>query len=288
MRSIIFSIIFFTCQPNFSQIKTPRISPATEITQMVGLTEIKIKYSRPSARDREIFGELVPFNKIWRTGADNSTKINFSTDISIGDELIKAGEYSIFSIPDKNKWQIIFYSETDLWGVPRDWSDDKISYSFFVDVKKIKKDSFIETFLISFENISNNDVDIKIGWENTSVVLNIDVPTRKLVENDIENVMSGNPSSSDYYAAAVYYKQENIKLDKALEWINLAIDMSDSPRFWQYRQQSLIMAANGKYKEAIEAANNSLKLAKDANNESYVKMNKESIFKWTKKLKSVY
>ena len=288
MRSIIFSIIFFICQPNFSQIKTPRVSPATEITQMVGLTEIKIKYSRPSARDRDIFGELVPFNKIWRTGADNSTKINFSTDVSIGDELIKAGEYSIFSIPDKNKWQIIFYSETDLWGVPRDWSDDKISYSFFVDVKKIKKDSFIETFLISFENITNNDVDIKIGWENTLVVLNIEVPTLELVENDIKNVMSGNPSSSDYYAAAVYYKQENIKLDKALEWINLAIDMSDSPRFWQYRQQSLIMAANGKYTEAIEAANNSLKLAKDANNESYVKMNKESISKWTKKLKSVY
>ena len=288
MRSIIFSIIFFICQPNFSQIKTPRVSPATEITQMVGLTEIKIKYSRPSARDRDIFGELVPFNKIWRTGADNSTKINFSTDVSIGDELIKAGEYSIFSIPDKNKWQIIFYSETDLWGVPRDWSDDKISYSFFVDVKKIKKDSFIETFLISFENITNNDVDIKIGWENTSVVLNIEVPTLELVENDIKNVMSGNPSSSDYYAAAVYYKQENIKLDKALEWINLAIDMSDSPRFWQYRQQSLIMAANGKYTEAIEAANNSLKLAKDANNESYVKMNKESISNWTKKLKSVY
>ena len=288
MRSIIFSIIFFICQPNFSQIKTPRVSPSTEISQMVGLTEIKIKYSRPSARDRDIFGELVPFNKIWRTGADNSTKINFSTDVSIGDELIKAGEYSIFSIPDKNKWQIIFYSETDLWGVPRDWSDDKISYSFFVDVKKIKKDSFIETFLISFENITNNDVDIKIGWENTSVVLNIEVPTLELVENDIKNVMSGNPSSSDYYAAAVYYKQENIKLDKALEWINLAIDMSDSPRFWQYRQQSLIMAANGKYIEAIEAANNSLKLAKDANNESYVKMNKESISKWTKKLKSVY
>ena len=288
MRSIIFLIIFFICQPNFSQIKTPRVSPATEITQMVGLTEIKIKYSRPSARDRDIFGELVPFNKIWRTGADNSTKINFSTDVSIGDELIKAGEYSIFSIPDKNKWQIIFYSETDLWGVPRDWSDDKISYSFFVDVKKIKKDSFIETFLISFENITNNDVDIKIGWENTSVVLNIEVPTLELVENDIKNVMSGNPSSSDYYAAAVYYNQENIRLDKALEWINLAIDMSDSPRFWQYRQQSLIMAANGKYTEAIEAANNSLKLAKDANNESYVKMNKESISKWTKKLKSVY
>ena len=288
MRSIIFSIIFFTCQLNFGQINTPRVSPAAEITQMVGLTEIKIKYSRPSVRGRDIFGELVPFKRIWRTGADNSTKINFSTDVSIGGELIKAGEYSIFSIPEKNKWKIIFYSETDLWGVPRDWSDDKISYSFFVDVKKINNGSFIETFLISFENISSNNVDVKIGWENTSVVLNIEVPTRRLVENDIENVMSGNPSSSDYYAAAVYYKQENIKLETALEWINLAIDMSDSPRFWQYRQQSLIMAANGKYLEAIEAAKISLKLAEDANNESYVKMNKDSIFEWTEKLGSVY
>lgn len=284
MRAIIFTLLLFTVNLSFSQINTPRVSPASEVEQMVGLTEIEIEYSRPSMRGREVFGNLVPFGKVWRTGADNSTKISFDTDVIISGKTIQSGTYSIFSIPNKESWEIILYSDVELWGVPRDWSENKIVFSSMFDVKKLKKSNTVETFTISFNDLTNNDVNMSISWENTSVDIKIEVPTRSMVESDINKVLSDNPKSSDYYAAAVFYRQENINLDKALEWMNKAIEMNESPRFWQYRQQSLIMAANDKFAEAVDAAKKSLNLAIEADNQDYIKMNRESIAEWSKKL----
>lgn len=284
MRAIIFTLLLFTVNLSFSQINTPRVSPASEVEQMVGLTEIEIEYSRPSMRGREVFGNLVPFGKVWRTGADNSTKISFDTDVIISGKTIQSGTYSIFSIPNKESWEIILYSDVELWGVPRDWSENKIVFSSMFDVKKLKKSNTVETFTISFNDLTNNDVNMSISWENTSVDIKIEVPTRSMVESDINKVLSDNPKSSDYYAAAVFYRQENINLDKALEWMNKAIEMNESPRFWQYRQQSLIMAANDKFADAVDAAKKSLNLAIEADNQDYIKMNSESIAEWSKKL----
>ena len=284
MRAIIFTLLLFTVNLSFSQINTPRVSPASEVEQMVGLTEIEIEYSRPSMRGREVFGNLVPFGKVWRTGADNSTKISFDTDVIISGKTIQSGTYSIFSIPNKESWEIILYSDVELWGVPRDWSENKIVFSSMFDVKKLKKSNTVETFTISFNDLTNNDVNMSISWENTSVDIKIEVPTRSMVESDINKVLSDNPKSSDYYAAAVFYRQENINLDKALEWMNKAIEMNESPRFWQYRQQSLIMAANDKFADAVNAAKKSLNLAIEADNQDYIKMNRESIAEWSKKL----
>ena len=284
MRAIIFTLLLLIVNLSFSQINTPRVSPASEVEQMVGLTEIEIEYSRPSMRGREVFGNLVPFGKVWRTGADNSTKISFDTDVIISGKTIQSGTYSIFSIPNKESWEIIFYSDVELWGVPRDWSENKIVFSSMFDVKKLKKSNTVETFTISFNDLTNNDVNMSISWENTSVDIKIEVPTRSMVESDINKVLSDNPKSSDYYAAAVFYRQENINLDKSLEWINKAIEMNESPRFWQYRQQSLIMAANNKFADAVDAAKKSLNLAIEADNQDYIKMNRESIAEWSKKL----
>lgn len=284
MRAFIFTLLLFTVNLSFSQINTPRVSPASEVEQMVGLTEIEIEYSRPSMRGREVFGNLVPFGKVWRTGADNSTKISFDTDVIISGKTIQSGTYSIFSIPNKESWEIILYSDVELWGVPRDWSENKIVFSSMFDVKKLKKSNTVETFTISFNDLTNNDVNMSISWENTSVDIKIEVPTRSMVESDINKVLSDNPKSSDYYAAAVFYRQENINLDKALEWMNKAIEMNESPRFWQYRQQSLIMAANDKFADAVDAAKKSLNLAIEADNQDYIKMNRESIAEWSKKL----
>ena len=284
MRAIIFTLLLFTVNLSFSQINTPRVSPASEVEQMVGLTEIEIEYSRPSMRGREVFGNLVPFGKVWRTGADNSTKISFDTDVIISGKTIQSGTYSIFSIPNKESWEIIFYSDVELWGVPRDWSENKIVFSSMFDVKKLKKSNTVETFTISFNDLTNNDVNMSISWENTSVDIKIEVPTRSMVESEINKVLSDNPKSSDYYAAAVFYRQENINLDKALEWMNKAIEMNESPRFWQYRQQSLIMAANDKFADAVDAAKKSLNLAIEADNQDYIKMNRDSIAEWSIKL----
>ena len=284
MRSIFFTILFLTSYFNYSQIKTPRVSPASEIEQMVGLTEVEVEYSRPSKRGRDIFGNVVPFGKIWRTGADNCTTISFSTDVVIDSQTIQSGKYSIFSIPNKESWDVILYSDTDLWGVPRDWDEDKIVFKSTYKTNKPIVNSINETFTISFLNITNNDVDMKFSWDYVSVSVNIVVPTKKIVSENIKQVMSGSPSPSDYYSAAVYYKQENMNLDTALKWINRAIDLFENPRFYQLRQQSLIMAANKKYSDAISVAKKSLRLSIEADNKDYVKMNKESISEWTNKL----
>ena len=210
MRSIFFTILFLISYFNYSQIKTPRVSPASAIEQMVGLTEIEVQYSRPSKRGRDIFGNVVPFGKIWRTGADNCTTINFSTDVVIDSQTIQSGKYSIFSIPNKQSWDIILYSNTDLWGVPRDWDGDKIVFKSTYKTNKPDINSIDETFTISFLNITNNDADMKFSWDGLSVTVNIIVPTKKIVSDNIKQVMAGSPSASDYYSAAVYYKQENI------------------------------------------------------------------------------
>ena len=284
MRSIFFTILFLSSYFNYSQIKTPRVSPASSIEQMVGLTEIEVEYSRPSKRGRDIFGNVVPYGKIWRTGADNCTTISFSTDVVIDSQTIPSGKYSIFSIPNKESWDVILYSDTDLWGVPRDWDEDKIVFKSTYKTNKPIVNSIDETFTISFLNITNNDVNMRFSWDYVSVTVNIVVPTKRIVSENIKEVMSGSPSPSDYYSAAVYYKQENTNLDKALIWINKAIDLFENPRFYHLRQQSLIMAENKKYSDAIVVANESLRLSIEADNKDYVKMNKESILEWKNKL----
>ena len=277
-------IIFFLLSSfyGFSQLKTPSASTAAEIEQVVGLTEIEIDYNRPSKKGRDIFGNLVPYGKIWRTGANSGTEISFSTDVTINGQNIKEGTYSIFSIPNIDSWEIILYADTDLWSVPRNWDETKIIFQSNFKTN-MNNDKSVETFTISFDNITNNDFDLVFSWDDTYVIVPINVPTRSLVDNQIKSIMSDNPKSSDYYSAAVYYLQENNKLDVALDWMNKAIDMIENPRFFQLRQFSLILAANGKYREAIKVAKKSLELSIQANNQDYVKMNNDSIREWSKK-----
>ena len=283
MRTTIFIILCLVSFFGFSQIKTPQPSPSSELEQMVGLTEIGVQYNRPSKRGRVIFGDLVPFGKIWRTGANSSTKISFSTDVEIDGNKIKEGTYSIFSIPDKTYWDVILYSDAELWAVPKDWDDKKIVYKSNYKVHKVNSGNELETFTISINNVTNNYADLYIGWDDTFVKIRIDVPSRQMVDSSIESVINDNPKASDYYAAAVYYRQEKIKLDIALKWINKAMEMTENPRFFQLRQQSLIMAANGNYKDAVEVAKKSLELSIEADNQDYVKMNNESIDEWSRK-----
>tara|TARA_B100000579_G_scaffold346213_1_gene299026 strand:- start:1503 stop:2330 length:828 start_codon:yes stop_codon:yes gene_type:complete len=271
--------LLFVSFYGFSQLKTPSASTASEIEQVVGLTEIEVDYNRPSKRGRVIFGNLVPFGKIWRTGANSGTEISFSTDVSINGENINEGTYSIFSIPNEDSWQIIFYSDLDLWSVPRNWEESKIIFQS--NFKSNTNNKLVETFSISFEDITNNNVNLVFSWDDTNVIVPIDVPTKSLVEDQIKSIMGADPKSSDYYSAAVYYLQENINLDIALKWMNKAIEMIENPRFFQLRQQSLILAANGQYKDAIKVAEKSLELSIQANNGDYVKMNNDSIKEWS-------
>ena len=236
MRAFTLIFLLFLTFSGFTQIQTPQPSPSSKLVQMVGLTDIEINYNRPSKRGRVIFGNLVPYGKIWRTGANSSSKISFSTDVEIEGNKIKGGTYSIFSIPNETVWDFILYSDAELWGVPQDWDDSKIIHKSNHKSHPLNSAKEIETFTISLNSISNNDANLVIAWGDRYIEVNIDVPSREMVDSNIESVMSDSPKASDYYAAAVYYRQENIKLDVALEWINKAMEMTESPRFFQLRQ----------------------------------------------------
>ena len=276
---IIFALLIFSF--SFSQINTPQPSPLAQIEQIVGLTEIEVEYSRPSMRGREIFGNLVPYNRIWRTGANASTKISFSTNVEINGQMVEAGKYSVFTVPNEPEWEFILYDDTSVRGVPRDWDDKNVVLSTMVEIKKYPDPISIETFTISFDALNNNYAVMSMMWDDVYVPVTINVPTRDVVEKNIQKVMSEDPTSSDYYAAAVYYMQENVNLSMAVKWMDKAMEMSENPQFWQLRQQSLIYAANGDLKGAIRIAKKSLEAAKAANNQDYIKMNKDSIKEWS-------
>lgn len=260
-----------------SQVKTPASSPFSKIEQKVGLTDVIIEYSRPGVKNRAIFGELVPYDEFWRTGANKNTIVTFSDDVVIDGKNLKKGSYAIFTKPNKNSWEIVFYSDTNNWGTPRKWDDSKVALKTTSKVKNtpIK----VETFTISFDNITSNSAIIAFSWENTYVGLKLNTPTEKSVEASISEVMNG-PSAGDYYSAAVYYFQNGKNINQAKDWINKAVELTkDEPRFWYLRQQSLILAKSGDKNGAIKAAKASLANAEKAGNTTYVKMNKEFINK---------
>lgn len=231
-------------------------------------------------KGRTIFGDLVPYDKLWRTGANANTKITFSDDVMVGDSALKAGEYAIFAKPSATTWEVYFYKDTNNWGVPRNWDEAMIAAKITVEVLQMPVD--VETFTMSIDDVTNTSANIGIMWERVYIGVPLTFHTDKKVTASIEKIMSG-PSSGDYYSAALYYLSADKEIDKAKMWIDKAIEMSDEPAFWYYRQQALIYAKSGDRKGAIAAAQKSLDLAKVAKNDDYVAMNQKSIAEWQKK-----
>ena len=271
---IIALLAVFTLQ---AQIETPQPSTSQKIEQVVGLTNVTIEYARPSMKGRKVFGDLVPFEKVWRTGANANTKITFSDDVMINDTTLKAGSYAIYTKPSFKSWEVYFYTDTNNWGVPSDWDTNKIAATAVVEAFPLPID--VETFTISIDDVENDKANLGIMWERTYVAVPIQFETDKKVAASIEKVMGG-PSSQDYYSAAVYYLSADKDINKAKMWIDKAIEMREQPAFWYYRQQSLIYAKAGDKKGAIAAARKSLDLATQANNADYIALNKKSLEEW--------
>ena len=264
------------------KITTPQPSPIARVEQRVGLTDISIEYSRPGVKGRTIFGNLVPYGKIWRTGANANTKITFSTDVTIDGNIVKAGSYGIYSVPNKDIWEVLFYSETNKRGVPKDWDESKVVLK--TNVEAVGMPMNIETFTIMFNELTNSSAVMGLLWEQTFIGIKIEVPTDQIVMGTIDKVMSSNPTANDYYNAAIYYNHQNKDLQQANEWMEKAMSLTEKPAFWQLRQQSLIVAKMGDTKKAIEIAKKSLALSKEAENDAYIKMNTQSLKEWEAQL----
>lgn len=283
MRKILLTATFLLgTMAATAQVKTPAPSPRAEFQQSVGLTEVEIDYGRPSAKGRAVFGDLVPFGKMWRTGANQNAMITFGDDVMIDGKTLKKGKYSIFVTPKADTWEVVFYTDTENWGTPENWDEAKVAVRTNVKPETLNRN--IETFTISLNNVTNDSAHLEFSWERTLAAVKFEVPTNKLAMANIEKALAG-PTAGDYYSSAQYYFQSNGDSAKALEYINKAAEMTSAKGtpFWYNRLKSQIQAKAGDKKGAIETAKASLAAAEKAGNGDYVKMNKDSIAEWSKK-----
>ncbi|WP_396147764.1 DUF2911 domain-containing protein [Flavobacterium sp.] len=266
-----------------AQVKTPQPSPKSVLNQVVGLTDVTVEYSRPSAKGRVVFGDLVPFGKLWRTGANANSTVSFSEDVVINGTTVKKGKYAIFTLPKADMWEIILYTTTDNWGLPENYDVNKVAVSLNVDPVVLNNN--VETFTIGINNLTNDSATLDISWEKTMVSMKFEVPTQKAAMASIAKVLAG-PTAGDYFSSAQYYYQSNGDLNKALEYVNKAVSMvkpGDDAPYWHLRLKSLIQGKLGDKKGAIETAKLSLAGAEKDGNGDYVKMNNDSIKEWSKK-----
>lgn len=258
-----------------AQIKAPKPSPLGEVEVMVGLTEIEVEYSRPGKKDREIFGKLVPYGEIWRTGANASTKFKTDKDITINGKELKKGEYALYTIPGESEWTIIFHNNTSYWGVG-DYKEEEDALRVTAKPTAIKET--IETFTIEFGYFSNSGAKMMIMWDNTLVSVDIDTKLDEQMEAQIKDVLLGGPSAGDYAAGARYYMEKGENLEQALTWMDKAIEKRPEA-FWLIHNKAELLAKMGKKKEAIAAANKSIEVAKASKDGDYgyIKKNEEFI-----------
>ncbi|WP_139959474.1 DUF2911 domain-containing protein [Flavicella sediminum] len=274
-KQLLFLCAFVLSVGMSAQVVTPQPSPFSKVEQKVGLTDVTLEYSRPGVRGRAIFGDLVPFGKLWRTGANKNTSITFSTDVNFGDKNIKAGTYALFTIPNKDSWEIILYADASNWGTPapEKWSEAQVAVR--VNAKPMDLPFSVDTFTIDINSIHVNGAALEIIWDKVVVSVPFTVPTDRIVSKSIEDTLNG-PGKNDYYAAAAYYLEVGKDIKQAKTWIDLAVEeYGDKVPFWILRRQALIHAKSGSKKSAIKAAKKSLELAKEAGNVDYVKMNKD-------------
>lgn len=281
MKKIIFLLAMMIANyVTEAQVKTPQASPKSTLTQVVGLTNVEIVYSRPSARGRDVFNNLVPFGKLWRTGANENTTVSFSDDVVIDGKTLPKGKYALYTNPRADNWEVFFYTATDNWGTPQTWDESKVALK--TTVKSAHLDKFVESFTIGIDNLDNNFANLELSWENTIATIKFEVPTQKIATASIERALAG-PTSADYYASSQYLFQSNGDLVKSLSYIDKSLELSKDKPFYYYRLKSLIQAKTGDKQGAIETAKISLAGAEAAKNQDYIKMNKDSIADWSKK-----
>lgn len=263
-----------------AQIQTPAASPFCEIEQAVGLQTIEVEYSRPGVKGRTVFAAdgLSPYGQIWRTGANASTKVEFSGDVQVNGNALAKGQYALYTIPGRDEWTVIFYKDLQNLGNPSSLDEEQIALKTMV--KPLTIGMKIENFTIDFQNLTGNSCDMNLMWENTLVTIPISMDTETAVLASIEKTLAG-PTARDYYLAGSYYHENGKDINKAYEYVHKANEMD--ARFWQLRREALILADMGKYAKAIEVATQSTELAKAAENMEYVKMNEKSISMWKEK-----
>lgn len=271
MKKLFFTVLFAGGM-YFAQsqaIKTPAPSTAQTVKQEFGLSTVELSYSRPNAKGRAIFGDLVPNNAVWRTGANGATTLTFSDEVIIGGKKIPAGKYGLLTIPNSGNWTVIISKQTDVTS-PSAYKQEQDVVR--VTVAPVDMPFDTETLTLQFMNVKSNAMDLLILWERTAIFMPISADIESKVMAQIDNAM--NKDAKPYFQAAMYYLENNKDLAKAGEWFDKAIQQSPNA-FWIWHQKANCLAKLGKKQDAVTAANKSIELAKAAKNGDYVALNEK-------------
>jgi hypothetical protein len=267
-----FAIAALTSTSLMAQLKVPAPSPAATLKQAVGLSDITIEYSRPGAKGRTIYGDVVPFGKVWRTGANSATKITFGEDVKVEGNAVSAGTYAIYTTPNKDSWEVMLYKDLTLGGNVADYKKENELVRFVVKPKALNDK--VETFTIDMTDVTANSTNIQLNWEKTSVsfAVTVDIDS-KIMKNIEANVIN---DSRPYFQAATYYYENNKDLAKASEWADKAI-VANPKAFWIVMLKAKIQAKQNDKKGAVASAEKVIALATEAKNDDYVAMAKKLI-----------
>ncbi|MFY7827077.1 MAG: DUF2911 domain-containing protein [Flectobacillus sp.] len=252
-------------------IKTPAPSPTQTIKQDFALSSIEVNYSRPNMKGRTVFGDLAPYGKLWRTGANAATKVTFGEDVTVGGVAVKAGTYVLYTVPNKDEWEVIFNKGLNNWGIDGYKKEEDVAR---FKVKPVALPSSVETFTIQLGNVTASTADIQVSWEKTQINIPVVADIDAKISKSIETAM--NVDNRPYFQAASYYFEAGKDLKQALAWTNKAIE--NSPKaFWMVHLKAKILAKMGDKAAAVTAANQSIALAKEAKNDDYVALNEKLI-----------
>ena len=272
-----FSLCFFAicCMAEAQQLQTPQASSTQTVKQNFGLSTVELNYSRPGVKGRKIFGDLVPYGKVWRTGANNATVITFGDEVIVGGKKIPAGKYGLLTIPEQNQWTIILSKQVDVTN-PADYKQDQ-------DVVRVTSKAealpfSVETFTIMFNDVKPSSMSIDLLWDQTLVALPIQTDIDSKIMAQIQTLVEGD--NRPYFPAAMYYMENGKDLNKALTWFDKAVEQNPKA-YWAYHQRANLLVKMGKKQEAIASANKSMELAKEAKNADYVTLN-ENLLKTLK------
>ena len=257
------------CYSYAQDLKTPQPSPTEQVKQNFGLSAIELSYSRPGMKGRTIFGDLVPYGKVWRTGANQATTLTFGDDVTIGDTKIQAGKYGLLTIPGANEWTVIITKQLDVTS-PAAYKQDQDVVR--VKIKPETMPFSVETFTMLFGNITSSSCELELLWDNVFVAVPITTDVDSKVSAQIKEIMEGD--NKPYFQSALYYIENGKDLNQAVQWLDKAIAQNPDG-FFIYYQKARALAKLGKKQEAITASNKSKELAIKAKNDDYVALNEK-------------
>ena len=279
-KSISLAVVVATVLPLYSSaqsaLKVPAPSPSATVKQVVGLTDVEIVYARPAMRGREVFGGLVPFGEIWRTGANAATTVSFSGPVAFGGTMIPAGTYALFSVPGKKAWEVILSSNTKQWGSYEHDAKDEVAR---VKVMPVKTAAVVESLTLSLDEVDADAATLNIAWEAVRVPITVIADTKAELLPQIQALMASDAQKKPYLQAAMYLYAKGVNLEQAAQWIGKAA-AGQPDAIWISYRQGLVLEALGDKAGAMEAAKKSLTGAKKMEGEistEYIRLNQTLI-----------